>query len=243
MEIKTDKILKGDRGIWIIILFLIIYSVISVYSASSQLAFNRADGNATAYLIRQVVFLLIGVSATIVVHHIPYRYFSKISVYLWYFSIFLLVFTLIWGMNVNDAKRWIALPGGFTFQTSDMAKITLLLYISRVLALKENEINSIKGCIKHIYIPIVITCGLILIADLSTAVLLFGVAMILVFMGRIKFKYYALMIGITVGLGLVMLGVIKTNTSFGRFETWNNRIESFTDSSKPENIQEKHSKI
>lgn len=130
------KIFKGDMGIWIIILLLSIYSMLAVYSASSQLAYREAGGNTTFYLIRQAVMLMIGVATILVVHNIPYKYFSRASVFLWYLAIGLLVFTLFFGINVNEARRWIMLPGGITFQTSDFAKVALIMYIARNLAIK-----------------------------------------------------------------------------------------------------------
>jgi cell division protein FtsW len=238
-----NKIFRGDKGIWIIIFFLFIYSMLSVYSAAGQLAYRDADGNATQYLLKQAFMLFLSISFIIIVHNVPYRYFSKISVYLWYLSIGLLVFTLFFGLNVNDARRWILLPGGITFQTSDFAKIALLMYLSRVLAFKEAEYNSYLGTFKLIYFPVVLTAGLILPANLSTALLIFGVSMILVFFSNLKFKYLASMLGVTLVFGLLFIVVVKTFKDVGRFETWNNRIESFMDPSKEENIQEKHSKI
>jgi cell division protein FtsW len=243
MNFSIKNIFQGDRGIWIIIFFLFFFSILSVYSAAGQLAYRLSDGDTTQYLFRQGFFLLFSVSIIVITHLIPYKYFSKLSVYLWYFSIALLIFTLFWGMNVNDARRWIMLPGGLTFQTSDFAKIALLMYLSRVLALKEEEINTYKGCFKQIFLPIAVTCGLILPANLSTAVLLFGVSMILVFFSQLKFKYFAAMIGVVLIFALGFIMLIKTYQDFGRFATWNSRIEGFSSPDKEENIQEKHAKI
>jgi cell division protein FtsW len=215
----------------------------SVYSASAQLAFRSSTGSTTFFLLKQIFYLLLAVGAIIIIHNIPYKYFSKMSVYLWYFSLALLVFTLLWGLNVNDARRWIMLPGGITFQTSDFAKITLIMYLSRTLALKESSINTLKGSLKEVFAPIVITCGLIFLEDLSTAVLLFGISMILVVYSRMNIKFIAIMSAITVGFMIIMLLLIKTNQDFGRFKTWNNRLESFTTPGGEENIQERHSKI
>ncbi len=218
--------------------------MLSVYSASGQLAFRNGDGNTTTYLLRQSFMLLLSISFIVLIHHIPYRYFSKLSVYAWYLSIGLLVFTLFFGMNVNDARRWIMLPGGLTFQTSDFAKIALLMYLSRVLALKEAEINSYKGVFKHVFLPVAITTGLILPANLSTAVLIFGVSMILVFFSNLKFKYLAAMLGVVMIFGVIFIGAVKTFKDVGRFATWNSRIEGFfAGGDKEENIQEKHAKI
>jgi cell division protein FtsW len=244
MKFSFKNILQGDKGIWIIIFFLAIFSILAVYSASAQLAFGRmGSGNTTQYLLKQIVMLMIGVGTVVFIHLIPYKYFSKISVYMWYFSILLLIITLIWGAEVNDAKRWLTLPGGFTFQTSDFAKVALIMYLSRNLALKEAEINTLRGSMEKIFAPIAITCGLILPAGLSTTVLLFGVCMLLLFMSKLKMKYTASMLGIVVGFGLLLLVFVQTDKTFGRSETWRSRIESFKDPNKPENIQEKHSRI
>lgn len=243
MNLKFSNIFKGDRGIWMIIFFLFIYSMLSVYSASGQLAFRNGEGSTTVYLIRQAFMLLLSISFIVLIHHIPYKYFSRASIFLWYLSIGLLIFTLFFGMNVNDARRWIMLPGGLTFQTSDFAKVALLMYLSRVLALKEEEINSWKGCFKQVFLPIALTVGLILPANLSTAVLIFGISMILVFFSNLKFKYFAAMIGVVLIFGVIFFGAVKTFKDVGRFATWNNRIEGFADPKKTENIQEKHSKI
>ncbi len=227
-----------------IIFFLFIYSMLSVYSASGQLAYRDGEGNTTTYLLRQTFMLLLSISFIVLIHHIPYRYFSKLSVYAWYLSIGLLVFTLFFGMNVNDARRWIMLPGGLTFQTSDFAKIALLMYLSRVLALKEAEINSYKGVFRHVFLPIMVTTGLILPANLSTALLIFGVSMILVYFSNLKFKYFAAMIGVVMIFGVIFIGAVKTFKDVGRFSTWNSRIEGFMGGGdKGENIQEKHAKI
>ncbi|MDR2010138.1 MAG: FtsW/RodA/SpoVE family cell cycle protein [Bacteroidales bacterium] len=247
MALKITNIFQGNKGIWVIIMFLFIFSEFAVYSASAQLAFGKLDGNTTRFLIKQTIFLLLGVFTIIIVHKIPYKYFSKFSLFFWYVSIILLVFTLIWGADVNDAKRWIMLPGGITFQTSDFAKIALLVYLSKVLAQKEDEINTLKGSMKLVFLPIVITCGLILPAGLSTTVLLFGVCMLLVFMSNMKFRYFANMLGIVLVGGGILIALIFAGVNFGRSDTWKSRIESFFMKDKienyKENLQETHSKI
>jgi cell division protein FtsW len=243
MEQKRQKIFEGDKGIWRIMLLLCFYSIISVYSASSQLAYDASGINASKYLFRQIIILAIGTSVALMISKVPYKYFSKPSVFLWYLSIFLLIVTLIWGLNINDARRWLLLPGGITFQTSDFAKIALLMFLSRNLTLKEEENKNTLKYLKNIFFPILITCGLITVANLSTGVLLFGVSMILVFLGKVGFKNLAITFLITIGLVLLLFAAIKTFKDVGRIETWNNRIETFRDPNKPENIQQTHSKI
>lgn len=243
MALDNKKIFQGDKGIWRIMLFLGIYSSWAVFSASSQLAYDAFSINAGKYLFRQLIILGIGTTAAVILHHVPFKYFSKPSIFFWYLSIFLLVVTLIWGLNINDARRWLLLPGDITFQTSDFAKITLLVYLARNLSLKEEENKNIKAFLKNIYFPILLTTGLIMIADLSTALILYAVSMILVFVSKTSFKNFVVSILISMILVLGMIGLIKAFPDYGRFSTWNNRIDSYMDPSKPENIQQVHSKI
>lgn len=244
MNFSLSNIFKGDRGIWIIIFFLSMYSMWSVYSAAGQLAFLKANGNTTYFLFRQGFMICLSVFFIILLSNIPHKYFSKISIYLYYLSIFLLVFTLFFGLDVNDARRWLLLPGGITFQTSDFAKIALIMYLSRTLAINETKITSFFSCLKQIFFPIALTAGLILPANLSTAVLIFIVSFLLLFFSNLKIKYIFGMIGICILLGGMFLGIVVTNKDVGRFATWNNRIESFLNKdNSEENIQEKHAKI
>ena len=241
MKFRLNQILKGDKGIWIIIFFLFIFSILSVYSAAGNLAFARAGGNTSYYLLRQGFLLLLGVGSVFIAHLIPYRYYSRLSILMFWAALILLAATMLWGININEAKRWILLPGGITFQTSDFAKIALIMYLARVLTIKEAEIKTFQGVLKHLMLPIVAVCGLIVTSDFSTAILIFGISMVLLIIGRVKILYLA-GIGITCLVGLLLLVFIlqATGTS-SRVDTWTKRIENFR--SGEENIQSKHTKI
>ncbi len=241
MTNKLSYILKGDRGIWIIVFFLFLFSLLSVYSATGNLAFSKVGGNTTYYLLRQGFLLFLGVSFIFITHLVPYKYFSKLSVYFFYLSIILLIITLIWGINVNEAKRWIMLPGGISFQTSDFAKLSLIMYLARVLAIKEKEIVTFSGTLKHLMLPIFITCGLIVFADFSTAMLLFLTAMLLLLIGRVKFAYLSAIIGVGIIMTVLFIVVVKSSGASHRIDTWESRWESFRGGE--ENIQSKHTKI
>lgn len=241
MNNKIAYILKGDKGIWIIVFFLFLFSLLSVYSAVGSLAYTRMGGNTTYYLIRQGIILFAGVGFIFITHLVPYKYFSKLSVFFYYLAISLLIFTFLWGINVNEAKRWIMLPMGITFQTSDFAKIALIMYLSRALALKEAEIKDFKGMLKHLMLPVVIICGLIIPSDFSTALLIFGVSMILFVIGRVRITYLITIVFAGILLITVFILAIKITGSSSRVDTWTNRIENFR--AGEENIQSKHTKI
>lgn len=235
--------ISGDGVIWAIIFILSVFSLLSVFSASGTLAYKYHGGNAVHYLIRQGVTLIIGVLIIFVVHRIPYRYFSKLALWAYYIAVFLLLVTMLWGMTLNQASRWIMLPGGISFQTSDFAKVALMMYLARVLSVKENEIQDLKGVFRNLLMPVIIVTGLILPSDFSTAALLFGTSLVVMFIGRVKLKYLGLFIATgLVGL-LLFVAVAKLSPSTSRVGTWEQRIDSFFDDESESNFQAEQSKI
>ena len=235
--------IKGDRVIWIIIAILAGFSLLSVYSASGTLAYKYQGGNATHYLIRQAVLLAMGFLIVFLVHRIPYRYFSKMALWAYYLSVFLLLITLVWGMSLNQASRWIMLPGGITFQTSDFAKIALMMYLARVLSIKESEIKTFKGAFRQLFLPIVLICGLILPADFSTAALLFGTSILLLIIGRVYFKYIASLIGMAIVGASFFVLIAMVSPAESRVGTWEQRISDFFDDDSEGNFQAEQAQI
>jgi cell division protein FtsW len=235
--------IKGDRVIWFIFGGLALFSLMSVYSASGTLAYKYQGGNATHYLIRQAVLLLMGFFIVFIVHRIPYRYFSKLSLWAYYFAVFLLFVTLIWGMSLNQASRWIMLPGGISFQTSDFAKVALMMYLARVLALKEKEIRTLKGAFRQLFVPIILVCGLIMPADLSTAALLFGTALMLMCIGQVKMKFIGVLVGSALVAAMLVVAVAFISPETSRVGTWSQRITDFFNEESEGNFQAEQSKI
>ena len=163
---KVKLIFGGNRGIWLIIVALFMFSVLSVYSASVQLP----GTNTTAHLFKHVFGLLVGAVSIYIIHKIPSKYFRKVSFLLYWASVILLIITWLWAPEVNGAKRWLFI-GPITVQTSDFAKVALLMYLANKLSKMEGEITTIKEFAKSILLPIFITCFLIMPSNLSTALL------------------------------------------------------------------------
>ncbi len=232
--------LKGDRYIWLAIFGLIFFSLLAVYSSTESLAFREAGGSLFYYLFKHLFVLLLGVLVMFAAHVMNYKYFSRISqIFLW-LSVPLLIYTLFFGTNLNEAKRWIELPViNLTFQTSDFAKLALIMYTARVLAKKQGNIKNLKESFLPIILPIVLVCILIAPANLSTAAVLFFTCIVIMFIGRISFKH----IMATFGLGVLMLTLLIAFLSFspykGRLATWKQRIEDFRkDKDGPFQIQQ-----
>lgn len=244
MRKRFGKYVKGDRIIWAVIFILSVFSILAVYSSTGTLAYQRMGGNTTYYLIRHSVILFIGILIIFITHLIPYKYYSRLSQVFLYLVIPLLFVTLLAGTSFNQASRWLTLPGlGFTIQTSDFAKLALIMYIARALSLKQQIIKSYKEAFVPIMVPVILVCVLILPANLSTALILFGTSIILMFIGRISIKHLFAFAGIGVLVVSLFIGGALLIDREGRISTWKNRIEDYISGESKENYQVEQSKI
>lgn len=237
--------IKGDRGIWTISFLLSLISLLVVYSSIVTLAYKHQEGNTLYYLFRHGVFLAVGLGIMYYVHKINYKYLSKLSLVLIGISIPLLILTLILGANINEASRWLIIPViNQTFQTSDLAKLALIMYVARTLALKQHNTKDFKGAFLPIMIPVIIVCGLILPANFSTAALLFSSCLLLMFIGRIKLTFLLGTIGIALFIaGILLFVIMQYPDIMPRAKTWNKRIENYRSGDSKSNYQAEQSKI
>jgi len=176
---------------------------------------------------------------------LDYRYYSRLSQILLIISIPLLFYTLVFGSNVNEARRWITLPLiGLSFQTSDLAKLALIMYIARFLSKRQDQIDDNRKTLYPIAISIIVVCGLIAPANLSTALVLFLTCMVLLFIGRIPIKSLLSISGIALLFFAVMVVVILNLPGQGRVQTWKSRIENFNNKKDPAGVyQNEQAKI
>lgn len=241
--------IKGDKYIWSIVLILSLFSLLAVYSSTGTLAYKYRAGNTEYYLIKQLFIIGGGLLLMYLTHLINYKYFSRVSQILYYLSIVLLVITLFFGTDINEAKRWITLPGvNLTFQTSDLAKFALIMYLARMLSKKQDMVSSFSDGFWPTILPIFIICGLIAPEDLSSALVLFSTSVLIMFVGRIHMAYIGGLIGLSlvaVGMFVTLLFTLPNESMPGRMTTWKARIESFTnaDGSNEEPYQLVQSKI
>ena len=171
-----NKILKGDKVIWIIALLLAVISLIVVYSATSALALNKYEGDTGKALMKHLTMLLFGFLMMFGASRINYKHYAKIAWVLLIPTLALLLYTLVFGRNINDASRSINV-GGFSFQPSEMAKIILITYLARQLIMMEGKVYKYKEFLLKIAAPILFTVALIFTENLSTALILIMVCM------------------------------------------------------------------
>ena len=246
MQLFVNKI-KGDKVIWAVVILLSVFSLLAVYSSSGTLAYKYQGGNTEYYMIKHFLILAFGFVLMYFAHLIKYTYYSRIFQIALYIAVPLLVLTLFAGLNLNEAKRVLPLPFNLSFQTSDLAKLTLIIYLARLLTKKQDQIKDFKSAFVPLMLPILIVCGLILPSNFSTAALLFVTCLVLMFIGRVNLAYILSLIFIGVFIFSVFV-VILYNSSIekqGRMMTWKNRIENYIspDKSNSNNYQVEQSKI
>ena len=181
--------IKGDRVIWMVVIILSILSLLAVYSSTGTLAYKYQEGNTLYYMMKHLIILALGFVLMYLAHLVKYTYYSRIFQIALYVAIPLLIITLFLGKDVNEARRALPLPFGLTFQASDLAKLTLIMYLARILTKKQEMIKDFKSAFVPIMLPVIIVCALILPSNLSTALMLFATSLVLMFIGRVRMKY------------------------------------------------------
>jgi len=236
---------RGDKYIWGLVILLAMISVLVVYSATGSLAYKMNKGNNELYLFKQLAFMLMGMLIIFFMHRVNYTIYSKVALILYIISIPLLIYTLFFGARINEGSRWIKLPIiNMTFQTSDFAKLALFMYISRIMSKKQDVIKDFKSGFLPVVIPVLITCILIMPANLSNALLTGATSLLLMFIGRISLKHIFLVvliacipIALIVSVAVVTYEGKKKDTNiekvsekvntYGRLGTWVKRVQDF----------------
>lgn len=250
LNIKPAQVLKstrGDKVIWALVLLLVLVSLLVVYSATGSLAYKKYHGNTEVYLFKQIAFIVIGFCIIYFAHRVNYTIYSKLAKILFLLSIPLLLYTLFFGVTMNEGSRWVRIPViNMTMQTSDLAKLALFMFIARLLSRKQNKIKDFKQGFLPVAIPVALTCLLIAPANLSTALLLGASCMLLMFIGRVSGKHLMLVIGIAlIPVAFLILAAVvkhksaspqeetvsekkeKSSRIFTRVDTWIGRVENF----------------
>ena len=232
--------------IWMTALFLGLISLLAVYSSISSLAFKREGGSTLHFLVKHGFFLATGGVIMFYASRLKYSMYSRLSQLAIGVVAVLLLLTLVLGSNINDASRWITIPIiNQTFQTSDLAKLVLVVYLARMISKHQGNEWSLRDVIVRLMVPVGVICGLILPANFSTAALLFALCMVIMFVGEVPMKWLLSIVGLAVGsfLALVMVNEALGLDLLPRVETWEKRISSFGEVDHEANYQVEHAKI
>lgn len=227
--------IRGDKTIWAIVFLLALISFLPVYSASTNLVYVIGKGTTIGYLFKHFVHVMLGFGIIYAIHKTPYHYFKALSIFGIPLVILLLVYTLFKGTEIGgaNASRWIQIPFvGVSFQTSTLAFIVLMIYCARYLAKVSDKEYTFKESVIELWLPVAVVLILILPANFSTTTLIFSMVCMLIFIGYYPLKYLGYVL--VMGIGAIMLFVLlakafPTNKYFSRVNTWEKRIERFSD--------------
>jgi cell division protein FtsW len=235
---------KGDKVIWALVVLLALVSLLAVYSATGSLAYKNYKGNTEVYLFKQVAFIVVGIAVVYFAHLVNYTIYSKVATIIFLLVVPLLIYTLFFGVRMNEGSRWIRLPLiNMTMQTSDLAKLALFMYLARLLSKKQDVIKDFKKGFLPVMTPVAIVCLLIAPANLSTALLLGASCLMLLFIGRASTKHILITIGFAlIPIVFLVVGAVANHKTgndetvsekksssalFARVETWIGRVENF----------------
>ena len=212
--------LKGDKVIWGVIISLFLFSVLLVYSTAGW-----------EYLFSHLIKLSVGLFFLYQVHKIKFKYFAKIGVLGFFISIILLLLVFVIGVTVNGASRWLSVAG-VQFQPSDIAKLSILLFMARQLSKYRHEIKDFKFLFLYVLAPLIVICSLILPNNFSTSALIFLNGLVLIFVAKVNIKYIVSIIGFGIFGALFIYGIAKispelSNKIMPRSATWVSRVDSY----------------
>lgn len=257
MNALLDR-LKGDKVIWMVALLLMIVSLLAVFSAIPALAYRKHEGRIAFLVLKHTVILVMGAFIMYYTHKFKFKYWARISLMAVWLVAGLLLLTMFLGTTSGGATRWLSIPIiGQSFQTSDLAKVVLIVFVARILTVYEGDLKSFTRGTGRVLLPVLLICGLILPMNFSTAFLLFAVCLILMFVGKVPIKHLLAINGIAV-LGFVILLLVAKAFSSGdavaadgvtnggllpRLETWIARIENFGNGDSDGNYQADMAKV
>lgn len=254
MDKTLGNIFKGDKVIWMVFFFLCIISVIEVYSASAGLTYK--GGHYWAPILKHTGILLVGVFAMVVTLNIKCKYFKIVTPFLLLIAVVTLITVLLAGQSTNGAQRWISIVG-IQFQPSEIAKGVLVLATAQILSAMQTEHGADKNAFKYILIVSAFIIPLIMVENLSTAMLLCMVIFMMMIIGRVPGKILGKALGVVTLLILTIFTLVmvvgkdreKENANpnhieqvavveqkkdpsmfgsvFHRFDTWKGRIDRF----------------
>ncbi len=213
---------KGDQYIWFLTITLYLIGILVVYSATGTLAYQKFDGNTEYYLFKHSINVVLSFMAVWLCHRVDYRYFSKLSRLALLVSVPLLLITWKFGVNVNEANRWITIPFiNQSFQPSDLAKLALITSIASILSKRQENVDDFQETVLPVLVWTGIICTLIGLSDVSSAILLFLTSVLLMFIGRVPVSQLVL---------LILVGFISTTLSLylgQRMGTVQSRIDKY----------------
>lgn len=247
IENRKKEFFKGDKVLWAVIILISLFSIFPVYSASTNLQYIVNTGTTTSHLVKHALFVISGLVIMKFVGAVKYEYIGKLSSILLVITIFLLLVTMFTGQKIDgaSASRWLKIPGTpISFQPSTFAYLMLIIYICRYLTKKIDRERLPAENILYLFVPVLLVFLLVGKDNGSTAVMILVVSLVVMFIGQFPAKYILGFLGISLVL-ITLFMFVALNTDLiknNRVHTWMSRIETFSNTSKIDNIEDENLK-
>jgi len=247
IENRKKEFFKGDKVLWAVIILISLFSIFPVYSASTNLQYIVNTGTTTSHLVKHALFVISGLVIMKFVGAVKYEYIGKLSSILLVITIFLLLVTMFTGQKIDgaSASRWLKIPGTpISFQPSTFAYLMLIIYICRYLTKKIDRERLPAENILYLFVPVLLVFLLVGKDNGSTAVMILFVSLVVMFIGQFPAKYILGFLGISLVL-ITLFMFVALNTDLiknNRVHTWRSRIETFSNTSKIDNIEDENLK-
>jgi cell division protein len=243
IENRKKEFFKGDKVLWAVIILISLFSIFPVYSASTNLQYIVNTGTTTSHLVKHALFVISGLVIMKFVGAVKYEYIGKLSSILLVITIFLLLVTMFTGQKIDgaSASRWLKIPGTpISFQPSTFAYLMLIIYICRYLTKKIDRERLPAENILYLFVPVLLVFLLVGKDNGSTAVMILIVSLVVMTIGQFPIKYILGFLGVSaVLIALFMFVALKTDLiKNNRVHTWMSRIETFSNTSKIDNIED-----
>lgn len=238
---------KGDKYLWMVVILLSIFGIIAIFSSTEILSYKK-ETSLFFYFFKHFVIVIMSLAIAYFVQLIPYQYYAGIWKLLLPLSFVALLYAMFLGGKINEAGRWIEIPViNLTFQASDFAKVALVLFLSRFMSKNQEHIKEFKRGFLPMLAVIGAICFLIFLENVSTSIMLFMIAVVMMFVGRVNnFHLFGLLASMALFVFLavtIMLKVPDEYLKIGRLRTAKTRIEHFGASDKDMLYQVKHANI
>lgn len=243
---RLAKIFKGDKTIWVVFFLLSIVSLLAVYSSIGLYAYSAfASKTPTTLFLRHMLIVAVTYVVVAALSHVNYRYFSRFAVLGYWAAIVLLVVML-----ALNQGRWVRIPVIGQFQPSEIAKVVLIIFVARLLALKKDNAGEL-GLFLMLLVYISAVVVLVLPENFSTAALIFLSAYLVMYFGGVNKKYWwrLFLVGVVLVIGFLAVSYYKyeksladsganTELAIERQATWGHRVYSWINPKADELTQE-----
>ena len=250
---RRRRIIGGDRVLWVIFTALVVVSILVVYSSTAKMAYDISSRFTTTQSLRQQIMLvLLCIPAIVMVHKIDWKVFYRLTPALYWLFVGLTAATYFIGTSTNDAARWIAI-GSIQFQPSEGLKVMTILMLARRMSTRQGNINKIHLLPTNFRItepqqmriirentwplvgPVLLSCGVVVTAHTSSAVLIFIASLIMLYIGRVRIRELMKLTAVACVLGILLMSVLRigrADVAGGRLSTW---VKEWTTSEVPRN--------